>query len=538
MSVRTRGAAPISASVLKANSSDNKISDGRGASQMSSIVVRNGRSKATFKDIEPVRIKTSDGRKSLIERQAEYKTSHRSNANNNFERKLASPQQLMSGQMSSKRIKLDKFNPQNRLNSTFSLESKLKAPGYEPYLVKIKRLDGEVVFQKQKLKTLMERNETLETELESSNFKNEIQTIKICELTEDVTRLQDLVSTLKSEVYQQRQSLQEQQNNAENLAKDHSLEVQYHVEEKSELLVKVENLAIENVALKNDLIDLGGEKGPVLPGVKTSFDLEKETEKFLETISCGRYDNNLKIKANSKDGNVRINIKISVRRSNEENYANTPLELLTPYQSVSVTENEIGSVGFTLSTGKEYRPKFRSRTTSISSENDLRVYSEVNQVDDEVDVFVKYATPSGLTTSAPDKAGTSSFVEASSIKNQLRHRNRIENLEVAKANSNSENVSSSLMQDSVNFLSPIVYGESNSELMLSSRTLNRALDLDCRLEDLWSNLCKQTDNLDQLKSEERRFTFALNNLEEELMKSKVHQRKLAEDVSIVKKLFH
>ena len=83
----------------------------------------------------------------------------------------------------------------------------------------------------------------------------------------------------------------------------------------------------------------------------------------------------------------------------------------------------------------------------------------------------------------------------------------------------------------------MVYGESSSELMLSSGTLNRAIDLDGRLEDLWRNLCKQTDNLDHLKSEERRFNLTLNSLEEELIKSKVQQRKLAEDVSIVKKLF-
>ena len=315
------------------------------------------------------------------------------------------------------------------------------------------------------------------------------------------------------------------------------LEVQFHEEEKSELLVKVRNLEVENIALKNEVIEMQG-KGSVVTCEEASFDLHKETAKFLETISCGSYNNNLKLKASSKDGNVRIAIKISIRKSNEENYAMTPLELQTPCQSISVKENEIASAGFTLSTNGENRPKFRSRTTSIDSENDLRVYSRVNQFDDEVDVFVRYATPSSCgTTSVPVKTGKSNVVDASSIKNELRHRKRVEDKEIVNDPSKSENEDSSLVQKNVNFLSPMVHGESCSELMLSSGTLNRAIDLDGRLEVLWGNLCKHTDNLNHLKSEERRFNFTLNSLEEELLKAKVQQRKLAEDVSIVKKLF-
>ena len=45
----------------------------------------------------------------------------------------------------------------------------------------------------------------------------------------------------------------------------------------------------------------------------------------------------------------------------------TPLELQTPCPSFSVTENEIASAGFTMSTNGDNRPKFRSRTTRIGS---------------------------------------------------------------------------------------------------------------------------------------------------------------------------
>ena len=116
---------------------DGKTADGRGASQLSLVVNRTGSPKPSckyFKDtiMAPLKMKTNDGsklmigRKSLVERQSEYKISSRVNVNNNLERKFVSTQQLTNGQVSSKQGKVGKSNALNRLNSTFSMESKSK----------------------------------------------------------------------------------------------------------------------------------------------------------------------------------------------------------------------------------------------------------------------------------------------------------------------------------------------------------------------------------------------------------------------------
>ena len=259
---------------------DSKTVDGRGASQLSLVVNPTGSPKPSCKYLKdtimaPVKMKTNDGsklmigRKSLIERQSEYKTSSRVNVNNNLERKFVSTQQLTNRQVSSKHVKVGKSNAQIRLNSTFSMESKSKPVGSEPepHYLKIKRLEGEVASQKLKLKTLMERNALLDTELKSSKYQHDVHALKIGELTEELTQSKDLVNTLELEINQQRASFKVQEKYAENLVKDHMLEVQFHEEEKSELLVKVKNLEVENIAFKNELIEMQG-KGTMVPCVE------------------------------------------------------------------------------------------------------------------------------------------------------------------------------------------------------------------------------------------------------------------------------
>ena len=102
---------------------DIKTADGRGASQLSLVVNRTGSPKPSckyFKDtiMAPLKMKTNDGskfmvgRKSLVERQSEYKISSRVNVNNNLERKFASTQQLSRGQ-SATQVKEGKSNAQN-----------------------------------------------------------------------------------------------------------------------------------------------------------------------------------------------------------------------------------------------------------------------------------------------------------------------------------------------------------------------------------------------------------------------------------------
>ena len=109
-------------------------------------------------------------------------------------------------EVSSKQVKVGKSNAQNRLKSTFSMESKSKPLGSEPepHHLKIKRLEGEVASQKLKLKTLMERNSLLDTELKSSKYQHDVHALKIGELTDELTQSKDLVNTLELEINQQR----------------------------------------------------------------------------------------------------------------------------------------------------------------------------------------------------------------------------------------------------------------------------------------------------------------------------------------------
>ena len=60
--------------------------------------------------------------------------------------------------------------------------------------------------QKEKLKTLMERNALLDTELKSSKCQYDVHALKIGELTEELTQSKDLVQTLNFEINQQRES--------------------------------------------------------------------------------------------------------------------------------------------------------------------------------------------------------------------------------------------------------------------------------------------------------------------------------------------
>ena len=72
---------------------------------------------------------------------------------------------------------------------------------------------------------------------------------------------------------------------------------------------------------------------------------------------------------------------------------------------------------------------------------------------------------------------------------------------------------------------------------VSLGTLDRADELDNKLQELWTRLSSQTDNLEELKSEKRRFTFSVDLLEEELTESRTQHKKLVDQVNVVKKLF-
>merc|ERR1712142_1269468 len=83
------------------------------------------------------------------------------------------------------------------------------------------------------------------------------------------------------------------------------------------------------------------------------YNLETETASFLEKVSNLCKNKSRKIKAHSKDENVKINLKITVRKEKNENKlhrlsfsdAESPaLNLKTPYQTFSIKDDHSGYV--------------------------------------------------------------------------------------------------------------------------------------------------------------------------------------------------
>ena len=230
-------------------------------------------------------------------------------------------------------------------------------------------------------------------------------------------------------------------------------------------------------------------------------DLEKETAEFLEKVSDVCRNKSLKIKAQSKDKNVKINLKITVRKdkldrvshqlSFSEVFESPGIYAKTPCQTFSVKEDEEGDSVFV--------DKVKLRINPVEKGYCLT---------DDIKLF---ANP----------------CESQLENSRINLGEASENLETSKGFNGNDIVGIEGFGNHV-----------NNNYRASLGTLDRAEDLDMKLQALWSRLSSQGDTLKQLKSEKRRFTFSVDLLEEELTESRTQHRNLVEQVNIAKKLFH
>eukprot|EP00092_Neocalanus_flemingeri_P029165 GFUD01031655.1.p1 GENE.GFUD01031655.1~~GFUD01031655.1.p1 ORF type:complete len:534 (+),score=125.90 GFUD01031655.1:48-1649(+) len=208
---------------------------------------------------------------------------------------------------------------------------------------------------------------------------------------------------------------------------------------------------------------------------ENSLDLEKETADFLEKVSAVCKNKSLKVKALSKDKNVKINLKITVRKEKVDKVSNQ-LSFSEALESPFVFGNT------------------PCQSFSVKEEYEDNVFCDnPRKLDYEQD------------------AGDA-----------------IEKLEPSKNINDSEllpSESECLDAERISDISNVPIG-----------TFSRVNELDLKLQDLSTRLSSQNEALEELKSEKRKFTSSVNMMEEELKESLIQHNRLQDQVNIVKQL--
>jgi len=377
----------------------------------------------------------------------------------------------------------------------------------------LNKKDEEIMSLKEELASLI----TKSSQVQSSKFeyvtkngeleeKLELQNDAIRALKENMTKLKSEIYDLKNEVENKSTELirlrsGKLKTNAvlERFLpfgdEDMDKQLEVWMEEKNNELKqsKEENWnlmkAIKKLEIAQDFKEIDTEefKEPDTHQLTEDGILEKETALFMERVSSICRNKSRKIKASSKDENIKINLKITARKGNLERVPNrlslceaeSPGTFLkTPCQTFSVKE-DIDSV---------LREK-------------LQV---VNACEEELDHRKMLPNPCPSLTSE----GAGGFQE--------------KRLFTYGSPSGLEGLNVNL----------------NDNCRASLGTIGRAEDLDLKLQELWTRMSSQEETLEQLKSEKRRFTFSVDLLEEELSESRTQHMNLVEQVNVVKKLFN
>ena len=402
------------------------------------------------------------------------------------------PKQGLGSKMINSDVKRPKINDKtDRFTQHLLDEKDLEIMTLKKELASMMAKSSQLLSSKFEVET---KNSTLEEELE-------LQDIGIAALKENVVKL-------KSEIYDHKINAESKDTELAklNLDKlkintvlerfipaaqgdiDHKLETWMEEKSNEVISLKEETLNLTNAVkkLESELVNKNVEADECKEFVShhSSQDdvLEKETALFIEKISSICRNKSRKIKASSKDENVKINLKITARKGNLDRDhprlsfcgAESPGTFLkTPCQTFSVKE-DIDSV---------LQEKVR----------------KVNVCGEEGDNIQEPVSRKGAVTSP----GEAFFPDGSPF-------GGMENLNV----------------------------NLNEDCRASLGTIGRAEDLDMKLQELWTRMSCQEETLEQLKSEKRRFTFSVDLLEEELTESRTQHMNLVEQVNIVKKLFN
>jgi len=429
----------------------------------------------------------------------------------------------------------------NNVNKIFKTtdKPKLNINSSQHFVQLLKKKDLEIIALKKKVETLGQSVSGIKPVLKSEASNSSCEMIQLLEeklkqqnddmkiINSKTSKLEEDLSNLRTEIALKNTELgcmkSENCKNDELIdcllplssrKPDQKLEDNLFEENHEIRLLEEENLKLREIIRKQeaDLADLKCRLNQVqftapvdsaevqLVG-DNNTDLELETAVFLEKVSDVCRNKSLKIKAQSKDKKVKISLKITVRKekldrispqlSFSEVFESPGIFAKTPCQTFSVKEGEVDDSMFV--------DKYKLRNNPL-----LKGHFPA----DDVQLF-----------SNPCE----SLLENSEI--LLGEASEI--LEPSKGFNGNDLVGSERFGVNV-----------NDNYRASLGTLDRAENLDMKLQEMWTRLSSQGDTLEQLKSEKRRFTFSVDLLEEELSESRTQHRNLVEQVNVAKKLFY
>jgi len=390
---------------------------------------------------------------------------------------------------------MEKHQSNKNLNQHFVQLLKKKDTEIRAALDKNRHLEDKIDRQSEELIVLNEIHSKLNTELD--DMKDEIASKSL------------EIEFHKSETMKMREALEHQYEESYKKVtemQDMNCEIMRLQEENFRLLESMRSQEADlnnlHVDLKQDSEDAQFKEAEVCFVADSNKDLEKETADFLEKVSMVCKNKSLKIKALSKDKNVKINLKITVRKER--------LDRISHQLSFSEAFESPGIFA-----------KTPCQTFSVKDEDDDVFHtapsedkSQINKLYDEL-----FQNENATLFANPCESLTENCA--------MKKVDSIEICEPLKGFNDNEPVVSQSVDANLNC----------ETYRVSLGTLDRADELDTKLQELWTRLSSQTDTLEELKSEKRRFTFSVDLLEEELTESRTQHKKLVDQVNVVKKLF-
>jgi len=391
--------------------------------------------------------------------------------------------------------------PKQKLpNSKNMKKPKPNFPPNQQFVQLLKRTDSE-------FRASLDRNRILEDKLNKQSEElmilNEIQSkfnTELAYLKNEIASKNWEIEFHKSESLKMRESLELHYEESYNKVTEMQNMNQEIMLLQAENLRLLESMRSPEADLNNLNVDLKQVSEDVHDG---NTDLEKETANFLEKVSLVCKNKSLKIKAISKDKDVKINLKITVRKER--------MDRISHQLSFSEAFESPGTFA-----------KTPCQTFSVKDDEDDEVFnnapreeiSRINKLYDEI-----FQSENSKIFTNP--------CESLNEKCAMDIGEALENCKSSKGFNGNESAGAESVDANLNY----------DTYRVSLGTLDRADELDTKLQELWTRLSSQTDTLEELKSEKRRFTFSVDLLEEELTESRMQHKKLVDQVNVVKKLF-
>jgi len=364
--------------------------------------------------------------------------------------------------------------------SNKSQEPKLQNPSTLQLFQQLRKKDSEITSFKEKLQKQTEDQDgkIKKLEVDLNYLQNDItkRDTDIVILNHENLKLQETLQTQLMEMNILQRKLQEVKNI------ETEVKVDLNAKNHEIAFLQQENLVLEgNIEKQKEEIQLlqaEVKKLSELPEYNAS-DLEKETADFLEKISAACKNKSLKVKALSKDKNVKINLKVTVRKE------------------------------------------------------------KLDKVSHQLSFSEAFESPNVLA-----KTPCQSFCVNEEYEDEVFCDNPCESTAKQSVNENSDSICDTPLEQSKEFIDNELTGNESLDVNLNSDfsnvsigTFTRTDELDIKMRELWTRLSSQSDTLEELKLEKRKFTSSVDMLEEELSESFIQHTRLMDQVNVVKKLF-